>query len=352
MQAFVSFIRNQKNSIIRITAMALILVCMTATLSQTVFAKKNTYVITDGDQVKVYHSYATDPAEVLTQAGIELSADDVYTTQPGDGVSEITVQRAQVITVDNCGEVITATSYGETLEDLLNRMGISAHGNYTVSMAMDTETFDGMAVKVQHIAQTEESYTVDIAYETVYCYDPSLPAGKQEVIVTGALGQMQCKATVGYVNFKEQSRTVLEETVIRQPVTQIVLVGTGAKEDVTSQAPAIGDGVIVTASGEVLTYDSAVQFKTTAYTKTDEGCDDWTATGTYARVGAVAVDPKVVPYGTRMFIVSNDGEYIYGIATAEDCGGGVKGNHIDLYFDTDAECWEYGVRSATVYFLT
>ena len=70
------------------------------------------------------------------------------------------------------------------------------------------------------------------------------------------------------------------------------------------------------------------------------------------RLGTVAVDPTVIPYGTRMFIVSNDGAYIYGIATAEDCGGGVKGNHIDLYFPTVDECWEYGVRSATVYFLT
>ena len=55
--------------------------------------------------------------------------------------------------------------------------------------------------------------------------------------------------------------------------------------------------------------------------------------------------------GTRMFIVSDDGQYIYGIATAEDCGGGVKGNHIDLYFDTTYECFQYGVRTCTVYFL-
>ena len=114
----------------------------------------------------------------------------------------------------------------------------------------------------------------------------------------------------------------------------------------------VGDGIIVTAEGEVLTYSHSGQFKTTAYTHTDPGCTMFTSTGTRVRVGAVAVDPRVVPYGTRMFILSNDGKYIYGIATAEDCGGGVKGNHIDLYFNTDGECWTYGVRQATVYFLT
>jgi 3D (Asp-Asp-Asp) domain-containing protein len=68
-------------------------------------------------------------------------------------------------------------------------------------------------------------------------------------------------------------------------------------------------------------------------------------------VGTIAVDPKVVSYGTRMFVVTNDGAYIYGLGTAEDCGGGVKGHHLDLYFPTLEECVQFGARIATVYFL-
>ena len=83
----------------------------------------------------------------------------------------------------------------------------------------------------------------------------------------------------------------------------------------------------------------------------DYDVDGITATGTQARVGAIAVDPKVIPYGTRMFIVSEDGKYIYGEATAEDCGGLIKGNRIDLYFDTLRECNTFGVRMCQVYFL-
>ena len=52
-----------------------------------------------------------------------------------------------------------------------------------------------------------------------------------------------------------------------------------------------------------------------------------------------------------MAIVSDDGAYIYGYATAEDCGGGIRGNMIDLYFNTVAECYEFGRRSCTVYIL-
>ena len=77
----------------------------------------------------------------------------------------------------------------------------------------------------------------------------------------------------------------------------------------------------------------------------------YTAIGTLCRVGAIAVDPKYIPYGTRMFIVSNDGSYIYGLSTAEDCGGAIKENRIDLYFETTSECFKFGRRTCTVYFL-
>ena len=341
--------KKRKMSLLRVTALVIPMVLLLL-LSQTALAQ-NTYVITDGDQVKVYSTYATNAEEVLVQAGVALDKDDTYTTQPGDGVSEITIQRSQTITVNNCGEILTATSYGETLEDLLNRLGVPAHGEYSVSLPMDTLTYDGMEVTVRHTVEGEEVYTGEIPFEITYCNDPSLPAGQEQILVPGVVGQMQIRAHVVYVNAAESDRTVLEETVIAQPVNQVVLVGTGTEETIDPDAPAIGDGVIVTADGEILTYTKSAQFLTTAYNHTDAGCDMTTATGTTVRLGTVAVDPTVVPYGTRMFIVSNDGKYVYGIATAEDCGGGVKGNHIDLYYPTTDECWQYGRRNATVYFL-
>ena len=63
------------------------------------------------------------------------------------------------------------------------------------------------------------------------------------------------------------------------------------------------------------------------------------------------MDPDVIPYGTRMFIVSADGSITYGVATAEDCGGSIQGNRIDLFFDTYDECIQFGVRSCDVYLL-
>jgi 3D (Asp-Asp-Asp) domain-containing protein len=96
--------------------------------------------------------------------------------------------------------------------------------------------------------------------------------------------------------------------------------------------------------------ESVFNVSCTAYT-TELTDDKITATGTVAKVGTVAVDPKLIPYGTKMYIEAEDGSWVYGYAVAEDCGGGIKGNKIDLFFDTYDECIKFGVRKAVVYIV-
>ena len=349
MQILMSMLLKRKGRLFRIAAVVLVIACLTALLAQTAFAQK-TFVITDGDRVTVHTTFTSDPARALEEAGVQLAADDFYTTAAVDGVSEITVQRAMVVNVDNCGQALEITSYGESIAQLLTRMGIPSTGNYRVSLPLDTVTCDGMEISVSYVVEGPETYTVEIPYTVTYCDDPTLPAGQEKTLITGEPGQMLCEANVVYVNSTETSRTVMKETVLQQPVHQVVAVGTG--ENVGAPSGTIfGDGVIILPSGEVLTYTHTDQYVATAYTKTDAGCDDDTATGSMVHVGVVAVDPKVIPYGTRMFIVTNDGKYIYGIGTAEDCGGAIQNKRLDLYFDTDPECWAFGIRDCTVYFL-
>lgn len=110
------------------------------------------------------------------------------------------------------------------------------------------------------------------------------------------------------------------------------------------------NGVIITPEGDQLRYSSVISCSATAYT-TELQENKITATGTVAHVGGIAVDPKLIPYGTRLYIISESGTWSYGYATAEDCGGGIKGNKIDLFFDTYDECIDFGVRNALVYVL-
>ena len=343
---------KRKKSIIRLTMLAVPLVLLLL-LSQTAFAQ-NTYVITDGDRVVVYTTSATDPAAVLDEAGLALGADDTYTTQAGIGISEIKVQRSVTVTVDNCGEILTVNAKNETVASLLKRLNIQVDGSTAVSAPLEATVTEDMKITVTRSVHNTETYTAAIPYETVYCYDTNLPAGQESVVTEGVDGLLLCTANVVYLDGQESSRTVVKQSVIRQPVNKVVAVGTGTDIPVSKfsdRGLVITEDKIILSTGEVLTYTGTMQVVGTAYTHTEEGCDMYTSTMTVVHIGTIAVDPRVIPYGTRMFIVSNDGEYIYGVSTAEDCGGAIKGKRIDLYYPTLWECNQFGVRDCTIYFL-
>lgn len=389
---------SKKNEFLfRTAAILLPLISIVLLLSQTAFAQ-NTYVITDGERIVIHTSSATDPAEVLDEAGLTLGSDDTYTTQGGDGVSEITVRRNLTILIDNCGKELTLEASAGTVKALLEQLDIMPDENSTVSVALDAPLYDGMEIAITRTILSTETYTKAIPYETTYYEDDTLPIGTQAVISEGRNGEMICTAEVTYRNGVETNRNVIKQILNRQATPRIIAIGTAdpladidfsqfdvsdsndtvAEEyppeqttpeeesepededpveenepaDVEIDYPIIGENTITTASGEVLTYTHTMTVEATAYTKTDAGCDDWTATGTLARYGAIAVDPSVIPYGTRMYIVSWDGSVVYGYATAEDCGGAINGARVDLYYDTYEECIQFGRRDCIIYFLS
>ena len=94
------------------------------------------------------------------------------------------------------------------------------------------------------------------------------------------------------------------------------------------------------------------EFTLTAYCPDSCCCGKWasgyTATGTLATEGrTIAVDPKGIPYGSHVLLIWPDGtQHSY---IAEDCGGGVNGNHIDVFFNDHQAARAFGVQSAMVY---
>ena len=348
MHALKRFASERKVLFIRSAAALLSVVLVLLLLSQTAFAK-NTYVITDGDRVITYTTSATDPRKVLGEAGLELDEDDTYTTQEGNGTSEITVRRSQNIYINYYGDEMAVTSHGETVEQLLLRLNLTLGENDTLTWPLSDETFDGMRLRIESVIHQDQTYTSTVPHGTSYCYDPSLPEGMEEVVVEGVDGELLCTATVTYINGVEVSRTLLTQTVTRSSVDEVIAIGTGLAAMPASDAdmPIITEDMIILPNGEVLTYTGSTTGRATAYYNRGT-----TATGTTAQEGVVAVDPSFIPFGTRMFIITNDGEYVYGIGTAEDAGdGNIIGNRIDLWFPTKSECIQFGYRDCTIYFL-
>ncbi len=376
MQKIKREISNKKSLLLRLGALSLTILLTALLLSQVAFAR-TTYVITDGDKVLVHTTYATDPAAVLTEAGLTLGEEDTFTAQADRGVAEveITVTRLQYVQVHRNGQILVTETYGATVGQILSQLDISTAG-IRVIPELDTPTSDGMVIQVIEVEEKQESYVLEEPFATVYCVDESLKAEEEKVLTEGIPGTALYKDLVTYEDGVEVLRENLDKQTLIAPVDRIIVRGVdrankkqeGAKRVYSSildslgfnstQSPGEGGAIvadngkeITTASGEVIAYKRKVAVEATAYS-----CENWkggkgvTAMGTRARYGAIAVDPRYIPYGTEMYIVSNDGKYIYGYATAEDCGN-FRGWAIDLYFDTEDECWIFGRRACTVYIL-
>ena len=315
-------------------------------LGQCVFA--TTWTILDGGRVYSSTGFLQEPEAILRAAGVELSSVAAYTRE----AETITVHRNPRVTVVYHGQQIETEIQGETAGELLEKLGLSLDVNDRLSVPEETVLEGGMTFRVDRVLQREERRTQVEPYEVITYYASYLPEGERVVLTKGRDGELLLSEFVCYVNSGETQRELLEQTRTLAPRAQIQALGTGGVTGPgITQEPIIGDGVILLPTGEKLDYTRVDYVRATAYTHSDPGCTSTTATGTKVHHGTVAVDPRYIPYGTRMFIMASDGSYIYGLCEAEDCGGDIKGDRVDLYLPNTEACMEFGRRRCTVYFL-
>jgi 3D (Asp-Asp-Asp) domain-containing protein len=177
----------------------------------------------------------------------------------------------------------------------------------------------------------EEMITEEIAYPTEEVYTDELFIGESEVDQEGKSGVLTEKYDVWYWAGEEFSRDlVLTET--QDPVTRIVRIGTRRRYQKMD-----------TPTGEIEYYQVARMWST-SYDGFCVGCSGRTATGTSVKHGVCAVDPRVIPLGSWIYVPG------YGKCHAEDTGGAIKGNKIDLGFENVRQGW-WSSRYTDVYFL-
>lgn len=352
MQKVKQFAIERKDRVIRAAGALGLVMALVLFLGLTVFAK-TTYRINDGDRQLIHRTDATEPAAVLTEAGLELSAHDEITMEEGFLSSTISIRRAVEVTIDYYGELKTTYGYeDQTLADVLAREALTWEEEDVLSQKLDTMVYDGLSLSITSIVTEEQVYTEALPYETTYVEDDNMKKGVEKTVTEGREGEKTITASVTFVNGEETEREILNEEVTTEIVDEVIAVGTGKNvRNYRNGSVVIGNGKIILENGKVLTYSGTKSVTATAYTSSDPGCTTRTSTGTTVRWGTVAVDPRYIPYGTKMFIVSNDGYMMYGEAVAEDCGGAIKRDKIDLYMPTRSQCINFGRRTCTVYFL-
>ena len=341
------FAIRKDNALVRLMIMLIVPCLLIGSVSMHAYAQSG-YVIYDGEERHVVLSEATEPSEVVSEAGLELGRADLVELNAEGNRREITVVRNQLIYINNGGQSMATNSYGETVGELLERIHMPLNGDDTIDVALETMTYDGMELNIDRWTTATEFVYEEVPFETEYVQTNKMVKGDEKVTTEGVNGELKHTTKITYFNGQEVSREVVATEETGAPVNQVIKQGTFEAE---KGKLTIKDGVIVTADGDVYTYTHTMKAKATAYTHTDAGCDKITATGTTVHWGTVAVDPRQIPYGTKMFIVSNDGKYVYGLSAAEDCGGSIKGNRIDLYMPTTKQCFAFGMRNCTIYFL-
>ena len=227
----------------------------------------------------------------------------------------------------------------KALSNYLSSKGIIAMGS---SQTESEEKVTASAV--------EETVTEEVSYSTIKRLNSSLAAGETVTVREGEMGEKTFVYSVKYVNGKETSREVVSSCITKAPVARIVEYGVEAQE------PAMVEKSSSSASADTskLDYKYYIDCEATAYDMSPEengGYAGQSATGVPLEKGVIAVDPRVIPLGTRVYVEALDGSWSYGYAVAADTGGAIKGKRVDLCYRTQKECIQFGRRACRVYIL-
>lgn len=304
----------------------------------------------------LYILTGTEDSAIVLDSGAaesrEISSQLVYLSGGQNGYDLALTAKQDVAVHHNGDTVTTQAQKGETVAELLERIHMIPGPLEMVAVDVSD---NGVEVTVASELTYYEEISEDVAYQTVRVANPNMEEGTEKVVQEGKDGVRTCVYEVIWSNGQELSRQFVEE-LDSTVVDEIVEYGTAPEATVNINAAisgvtknADGSGTLTLADGTTLSFSGVKSMTATAYTAGHGGADYTTATGTFVRVGTVAVDKSVIPLGTRMYIVSNDGSVVYGLAVAEDTG--VRGNVVDLYYNTYEECINFGRRGCTVYIL-
>ena len=245
--------------------------------------------------------------------------------------SNIDVSDRHTVTVDIFeGDTLVCSTLPTTVSDIIDIMNVSVSDDYVLRGSPEDTITEDVSINYDKITYGTVTETASVPYETKTFEVQNVARGKSVVTKTGVNGVSTATYKVTYVNGVESERVLQSQVITKQPITQVIHKGVGGT---------------ITIGGKTYSYSHYIDCKTTVYTG-----GGITASGLPATEKVIAVDPRVIPLGTQVYV---EDPYCYvGFRTAADTGGVIKGNFIDIYFDeSNPSLWGYGVRSARVYIL-
>ena len=396
----------------RVTAViyAVMIMLVTTTVAIGVYDFNiKTGTITVGNKSEEVKTKKITVGEVLEEQKITLADNDYINIAKDKELAKefnIKIRRAVPVVLNFKGKEINLKTAEVKVEDILKSLSITYDEDDKITPALDTKVIKDMKISLVEYEEKINMVEEEIDFETETNENNQLEKGKSLTVQEGAKGLKENTVKEVYENGKLIDTQVTESKLVKEAVTQIVQNGTKAEEIVVASrgitdavpaaqpapvkqevvAPATPTPAVapvtqapapvqpapekpapqqapaaqpVASSNKSLEGARSIVMKASAYDLSFESCgkrpgDKYygiTATGTQARPGVVAVDPSVIPLGSKLYIESMDGTGSYGYASAEDKGGAIKGNRIDLFYANRSDALSFGRRQVKVYIL-
>lgn len=288
-----------------------------------------------------------------TSAEYHLVSGELLVTNIKDFSVSVDVIDAKSVTIRQGSEETTVKLAKGTVADALALAGIETDGTQIVSPISNTVINDDMTVTIKQVTYEEKTEVQKLEFKTIEKETDTLDAGETEVHQKGKNGEKQIIKEIKYIDGEKISEEVIETKTTKEPIDEIVYVGT--KEDNSASASASSDtassgNTFTDHNGATVAFKQVISGSGTAYTAPAGAL---TATGVAAYHGGVAVNPNIIPYGSKLYITSTDGSVVYGYATAVDTGGALMDGSaiVDCFYNSYDECVNFGRRNVNVYIL-
>ena len=307
----------------------------------------NKITISNGGKSQLVHLAKGTVADALKKAGITLADDEISVPAPDSEITKdmvISIFKTKTVSVTADGKTKDVKLALANVYDALNFAGYEVDDDDILSTSHNEDVENINAVTIKRVTYKTESSKEKIAYDTVKKNSDDVELGETKVKTEGKDGEKIVTREVKYIDGEKTSDKVVAEKTIKKPVDKVVLVGT------KGAATSGGAGTFTDSNGATVAYSQVLTGSGTAYTAP---AGAGTATGVRADHGGVAVNPNIIPYGSKRYIVSTDGSFVYGYATAVDTGGALMAGTaiVDCYYNTYDECVNFGRRDVNVYVL-
>ncbi len=320
---------------------AAVLMCaVTLSMVMGVSSHTRVYTVTEGDSSRVVITLSDTPYLNLGGSDV-IWADTTVEEQPEEDPAW-----SVEISADGVSTLVQVTDKETTVADAIQQAGVTVGTLDRVSEDQSATVTDGMLVQVDRVAYEEYTVTETIPFKTTYRQTCVIKPGKTKLDVAGRNGEKVITYRKSIVNGEVVSVDKVDEEVTKKARNRVYL--KGAEYGYTIAKTPANANIKLDSKNQPLNYSRVIYGSVTAY----HG-DTATSTGRKPGVGVVAVDPREIPYGSILWIVSKDGSFVYGYAIAGDTGGFIHNSEtvVDLYMDSVVEMNTFGRRNLNVYVI-